>query len=62
MKTALDRVALAATVPIIVVFALMVSALLLGEHVRLSGLVLVTAEVGVGDGLPVGVDHGERLL
>ena len=30
MKTALDRVALAATVPIIVVFALMVSALLLG--------------------------------
>jgi hypothetical protein len=60
MKTAFDRVALAATGPIIVVFALMVSARCCsGEQARLSGLVLVTAEVGVGDSLPVGVDHGK---
>ena len=34
----------------------------MGEHVRLSGLVLVPPEVRVGNSLPLGVLDAERLL
>ena len=36
--------------------------LVVREHVRLTGLVLVLAEVSVGDRLPGGVLYAERLL